>query len=139
MNKFIREERSFLQGARSRISELKYVLGVVYQFYKGFRKMHFLGPCVTVFGSARFKEDHPYYEMARKVSAEISKLGFAIMTGGGPGVMWVGISCHSATSSGRDSTTKMPRSSSAGSRKLTLRARRAPGRWPCGRYGRGSP
>ncbi len=87
MNKFIREERSFLQGARSRISELKYVLGVVYQFYKGFRKMHFLGPCVTVFGSARFKEDHPYYEMARKVSAEISKLGFAIMTGGGPGVM----------------------------------------------------
>ena len=87
MNKFIREEVSFLKGARSRISELKYVLGVVYQFYKGFRKMHFLGPCVTVFGSARFKEDHPYYEMARKVSAEISKLGFAIMTGGGPGVM----------------------------------------------------
>lgn len=87
MNKFIREERSFLEGARSRIKELKYVLGVVYQFYNGFRKMHFIGPCVTVFGSARFKEDHPYYDMARKVSAEISKLGFAIMTGGGPGIM----------------------------------------------------
>lgn len=87
MNKFVREEISFLKGARNRISELKYVLGVVFQFYKGFRKLHFLGPCVTVFGSARFKEDHPYYDMARKVSAEISKLGFAIMTGGGPGIM----------------------------------------------------
>lgn len=87
MNKFVREEVSFLKGARNRLSELKYVLGVIYQFYKGFRKLHFLGPCVTVFGSARFKEDHPYYDMARKVSAEISKLGFAIMTGGGPGIM----------------------------------------------------
>lgn len=57
------------------------------QFFKGFRALHFIGPCVTVFGSARFKEDHPYYELARKVSAEISKLGFAIMTGGGPGIM----------------------------------------------------
>lgn len=90
MNKFVREEVSFLKGARNRVSELKYVLGVVYQFYKGFRTLHFLGPCVTVFGSARFKEDHPYYEMARKVSAEISKLGFAIMTGGGPGIMEAG-------------------------------------------------
>ena len=90
MNKFVREEVSFLKGARTRWRELKYVLGVIYQFYKGFRKLHFVGPCVTVFGSARFKEDHPYYEMARKVSAEISKLGFAIMTGGGPGIMEAG-------------------------------------------------
>ncbi|WP_199118843.1 TIGR00730 family Rossman fold protein [Pedobacter sp. ASV28] len=87
MNKFVKEEVSFLKGARTRFRELKYVLGVIYQFYKGFRKLHFVGPCVTVFGSARFKEDHPYYEMARSVSYEISKLGFAIMTGGGPGIM----------------------------------------------------
>src|SRR5690606_30048362 len=90
MNKFVREEVSFLKGARTRFQELKYVLGVIYQFYKGFRKLHFVGPCVTVFGSARFKEDHPYYKMAQKVSAEISKLGFAIMTGGGPGIMEAG-------------------------------------------------
>jgi len=90
MNKFVREEVSFFKGARTRLRELKYVLGIIYQFYKGFRKLHFVGPCVTVFGSARFKEDHPYYEMARKVSAEISKLGFAIMTGGGPGIMEAG-------------------------------------------------
>jgi uncharacterized protein (TIGR00730 family) len=53
----------------------------------GLRKLHFIGPCVTVFGSARFKEDHPYYKLTRNLSAEIAKLGFAIMTGGGPGIM----------------------------------------------------
>lgn len=87
MNKFLREEISFLRGAGTRWAELKYVLGVIFQFYKGFRTLHFVGPCVTVFGSARFKEGDVYYEMAREVSAGISKLGFAIMTGGGPGVM----------------------------------------------------
>src|SRR3546814_469124 len=86
-NVFIKEERKFMEGARARWKELKYVGGVVMQFLKGFRGLHFIGPCVTVFGSARFKEDHPYYELARQVSAEIGKLGFAIMTGGGPGIM----------------------------------------------------
>jgi len=86
-NGFLNEEHKFMEGARARWKELKYVGGVVMQFLKGFRGLHFIGPCVTVFGSARFKEDHPYYELARKVSAEIGKLGFAIMTGGGPGIM----------------------------------------------------
>ncbi len=49
--------------------------------------MHFIGPCVTVFGSARFKEDHYYYKEARKLGASLSDLGFAVMTGGGPGIM----------------------------------------------------
>jgi hypothetical protein len=53
----------------------------------GLRKLHFIGPCVTVFGSARFKENHQYYKLTREVSQEIAKLGFAIMTGGGPGIM----------------------------------------------------
>jgi uncharacterized protein (TIGR00730 family) len=57
------------------------------EFINGFRKLHFIGPCVTVFGSARFKEDHPYYKLGREVSAAISKMGFTIMTGGGPGIM----------------------------------------------------
>lgn len=86
-NAFYNEEKKFLKGARARWKEMKYVGGVVMQFFKGFRALHFIGPCVTVFGSARFKEDHAYYELARNVSAEISKLGFAIMTGGGPGIM----------------------------------------------------
>lgn len=82
-----KEEQKFYRGPRARWKELKYVGGVVMQFIKGFRTMHFIGPCVTVFGSARFKEDHPYYELARNVSAEMSRLGFSIMTGGGPGIM----------------------------------------------------
>lgn len=84
---FFKEEQSFLQGPRARWREFKYAVGVVMQFVKGFRTLHFIGPCVTVFGSARFKEDHSYYKLTREVAAEISKLGFTIMTGGGPGIM----------------------------------------------------
>lgn len=49
--------------------------------------MHFLGPCVTVFGSARFKEDHPYYIQAREFGKRIAAMGMTTMTGGGPGIM----------------------------------------------------
>lgn len=84
---FYLEEQSFLSGPRARWRELKYAIGVVIQFTKGFRALHFVGPCVTIFGSARFKEDHPYYKVTRELSSQISKLGFTIMTGGGPGIM----------------------------------------------------
>ena len=53
----------------------------------GFRSLHFVGPCVTVFGSARFGEDHPYYALGREVGARLAKVGFTVMTGGGPGIM----------------------------------------------------
>ena len=46
-----------------------------------------MGPCVTVFGSARFEEDHPYYELAREVGRRLVGEGFTVMTGGGPGIM----------------------------------------------------
>lgn len=81
------EEKKFLSGPRSRWSELKYTISVFFQLISGLRKLHFIGPCITVFGSARFKEDHHYYKLAQEVSSEIAKLGFAIMTGGGPGIM----------------------------------------------------
>lgn len=87
MEKRNAEEFNFLRGPRSRWAELMHVVKVAQQFIRGFRKLHFVGPCVTVFGSARFKEDHPYYQATREISAEIAKLGFTIMTGGGPGVM----------------------------------------------------
>jgi uncharacterized protein (TIGR00730 family) len=80
-------ERIFLEGPKSRGFELSMLFRIAWQFFRGFRKFHFLGPCVTVFGSARFKEDHPYYQLAREVSAELSRMGFTIMTGGGPGIM----------------------------------------------------
>mgnify|MGYP000602938416 CR=1 FL=1 len=81
------EEGQFLDGPRRRTSELVRTFRICMEFIRGFRKLHFVGPCVTVFGSARFKEDHRYYHQARDVSARISKLGFTIMTGGGPGIM----------------------------------------------------
>jgi uncharacterized protein (TIGR00730 family) len=83
----ISDERSFLQGPGSRQSELLFALKIFMEFIKGFRVFHFLGPCVTVFGSARYKEGHAYYEMARKMGQELAKLGFTVMTGGGPGLM----------------------------------------------------
>lgn len=86
-NIFFKEEQKFLEGPRARWKELKYVGGVIMQFLKGFRSLHFIGPCVTVFGSARFDENHQYYKMAREVSKQLAELKFAIMTGGGPGIM----------------------------------------------------
>ena len=60
---------------------------ILREFLKGFRSLHFVGPCVSVFGSARFAEDHPYYTLARQVGWHLSRLGFTVMTGGGPGIM----------------------------------------------------
>ena len=80
-------EIKFLEGPQSRWMDLKFALNVLIEFIKGFRKLHFVGPCVTVFGSARFKEGHPAYEMTRTLSGKIAQLGFTIMTGGGPGIM----------------------------------------------------
>jgi uncharacterized protein (TIGR00730 family) len=80
-------ETIFLEGPHSRWHELKFLLNVVWEFIYGFRKLHFVGPCVTVFGSARFTEDHPYYNEARRMGREIVKLGFSVITGGGPGIM----------------------------------------------------
>jgi uncharacterized protein (TIGR00730 family) len=86
-NKKIHSEKRFLEGPRSRLKELFFTFKVFKEFIYGYRSLHFLGPCVTVFGSARFKEDHPYYQQAYKVGAKLSELGFTVMTGGGPGIM----------------------------------------------------
>ena len=77
----------FLEGPRSRFAEFLTLLRVMRDFLRGFRTLHFVGPCVTVFGSARIKRDDPNYELARKMGAAIAQLGFTVMTGGGPGIM----------------------------------------------------
>ncbi|MFM8587257.1 MAG: TIGR00730 family Rossman fold protein [Bacteroidota bacterium] len=81
------KEIQFLEGPRSRWADFTFVIKVCIEFIRGFRALHFSGPCVTVFGSARFKEGTEYYELTRKFSAEAAKLGFTILTGGGPGLM----------------------------------------------------
>ncbi len=82
-----RGERHFLEGPKSRGSEIMTLYRILREFFYGFRKLHFIGPCVTVFGSARFKADHPYYRLAQEVGAGLADLGFTVMTGGGPGIM----------------------------------------------------
>jgi len=81
------QEIFFLEGPHSRWKELLFVFDVLKEFVYGFRKLHFVGPCVTVFGSARFSEGHQYYEIARKLGGEIARIGFTVITGGGPGIM----------------------------------------------------
>ncbi len=81
------KEQVYLEGPKSRGYELGFAFKVFRQFIKGFRTLHFIGPCITVFGSARFKEDHPYYIQAREFGKRIAELGFTTMTGGGPGIM----------------------------------------------------
>lgn len=80
-------EIKFLEGPQNRWKEFTFAINVLLEFIKGLRALHFVGPCVTIFGSARFKEGHPYYEQAKEVSGKIAQLGFTIMTGGGPGIM----------------------------------------------------
>ena len=82
-----REDRLFLEGPQSRRRELSLVLWSLRDFIAGFRTLHFVGPCVTVFGSARFGEGHEYYGLGREVGAALTRLGFTVMTGGGPGLM----------------------------------------------------
>ena len=81
------KESVYLDGPKPRMNEFLFGWDVFTQFIKGFRTLHFLGPCITVFGSARFKEDHPYYQTAREFGKRIAGLGFTTMTGGGPGIM----------------------------------------------------
>ena len=82
-----RAEIKFLSGPQTRGFELRLALDIFRQFIRGFRHLHFVGPCVTVFGSARFREDHPYYALAREVGSHLAEAGFTVMTGGGPGIM----------------------------------------------------
>jgi uncharacterized protein (TIGR00730 family) len=81
------EEIPLLEGPRSRGSELWSAVRIFHELIRGFRALHFVGPCVTVFGSARFGETHPTYELARSVGRALARAGFTVMTGGGPGLM----------------------------------------------------
>jgi uncharacterized protein (TIGR00730 family) len=80
-------ERQALEGPHTRWEEAKFLWRVVTEFLRAFRRLHFVGPCVTVFGSARFPETHEFYALTKEVGAKLAGLGFTVMTGGGPGLM----------------------------------------------------
>jgi len=81
------EERDFLAPARTPAKERQRLRRISDEFERAFRALYPVGPAVTVFGSARFREGHPYYKLARAVGAELARAGFATLTGGGPGIM----------------------------------------------------
>ena len=83
----VNDERDFLLGARTIENEMERLNRINKEFENGFRKLFQIGPAVTVFGSARYKEDHPYYKLTQKLGGELAKAGFTVLTGGGPGLM----------------------------------------------------
>ncbi|MCY0969615.1 LOG family protein [Chryseobacterium wangxinyae] len=66
------------------------VFKIMAEFVDGYEKMAKIGPCVSIFGSARLKPESKYYEMAVEIAEKITKIGFGIITGGGPGIMEAG-------------------------------------------------
>jgi uncharacterized protein (TIGR00730 family) len=79
--------RRFLDGPQKRSFELARAIRIFFELMRGFRALHFLSPCVTVFGSARCKEDDPFYRLAQETGKNLAQAGFTVMTGGGPGIM----------------------------------------------------
>ena len=82
--KLSKDESLFVRGPLSRFKELSFAFKVFFSFIKAFRKMHFIGPCVTVFGSARFTKSSEHYKNAEKIGAALAKTGFSVMSGAGP-------------------------------------------------------
>lgn len=80
-------EATFLTEVRSPEREAERLDRIQKEFVRGFESLYELGPAVTVFGSARFKETHPHYKLARAVGKELARVGFVTLTGGGPGIM----------------------------------------------------
>jgi uncharacterized protein (TIGR00730 family) len=77
----------FLEGPHEPSFELRRAIGIFFEFMRGFRRLRNVGPCVTVFGSARFGETHPLYELTRTMGKALAQASFTVMTGGGPGLM----------------------------------------------------
>ncbi len=80
-------EKAFLSGRRNREADLESAVRFFLEFLRGFESFDFEAPCVTVFGSSRFGEDHPHYQLARELGGALARAGYVVMTGGGPGIM----------------------------------------------------
>lgn len=63
------------------------IFKIMSEFVNGYEKMSRIGPCVSIFGSARTKNDNPYYKLAEEIAFKISKAGYGVISGGGPGIM----------------------------------------------------
>lgn len=80
-------EQAFLEGRRQKQADVESAVGIFLEFLRGFERLDVPAPCVSVFGSARIARDHPHYDMAQRLGGELARSGFAVMTGGGGGLM----------------------------------------------------
>jgi uncharacterized protein (TIGR00730 family) len=80
-------EAAFLGGRRKKQADVESAVGIFLEMLRGFEQFEVPDPCVTVFGSARLLEGDPYYDLARKLGSRLAQNDFAVMTGGGPGLM----------------------------------------------------
>ena len=80
-------EKKFLKGRQNRAEELESAVRYFLEFLKGFESLDVTGPAVTVFGSARFDEGNEFYQLARRVGGRLAEANYAVITGGGPGIM----------------------------------------------------
>ena len=80
-------EALFLSRRRGRDADLASAVKFFLEFVKGFESFDIDAPCVSVFGSARFLEGHPHYQTARELGRALAGAGYAVVTGGGPGIM----------------------------------------------------
>jgi uncharacterized protein (TIGR00730 family) len=80
-------EQDFLKGPIGRVRDLLSAFRIFGEFLYGVHRLHKVGPCVTVFGSARFEETNRYYQLARDMGSQFAKWGVNVITGGGPGIM----------------------------------------------------
>lgn len=83
----ISEERRFLRGPQKFRKELLRTLRIMYEYVRAFHTFRDVRNCVTIFGSARFPENHKYYHLAFEMGKELAANGYTVMTGGGPGIM----------------------------------------------------
>ena len=80
-------EQAFLRGTDDLLVDFDRAVRVFGEFVMGCRALYDLGPAVTVFGSARFDEDHRFYKLARDLGRKLGEAGYTVGTGGGPGIM----------------------------------------------------
>jgi uncharacterized protein (TIGR00730 family) len=84
---FLSGPAGLAEGVGLRLDDARRAVRVFRECVRGFRAFRGISECVTVFGSARFDEDHDYYKMAREVGRLAAEAGLPVMTGGGPGIM----------------------------------------------------
>ena len=83
----IAEERRYLRGAQNLGFETVHALQIFREYFRALRALRSVGPCITIFGSARLDPIAPAYQLGRDVGARIARAGFTVMTGGGGGLM----------------------------------------------------